>query len=317
VTLRVIYRSTGRENRKSRPAFYSKLLSLASFLRAAEECEEPVDILFLNDGPIPDDRLELMHAGGEVGYLRHTDLSRRLLHRDQVGGIGLVRSYLATIAAVDSRGWPDTDIAYLVEDDYLHLPVALKTLVAAADAIPQGAYFGLHATIDWPRSRSLPVVIDGNNWRTASSATGTFAARIGALRDDRWIHRLGWFAGMTPDMDMAHAYQGIQPFRWSAVLGDLFGNAPGHPGSVLGRIKRAGVQSAMNLLAIRASLRRHLLVAPVKPAATHVETHYLAPGVDWEEVAEDTRRWAGGRGVRVRDWHGTLGWAFLVSMNAV
>jgi hypothetical protein len=300
--LRVIYRSTGRENKKMRPAFYSKLLSLASFLRSVDECEAEVDILFLNDGPIPEDRLALMEAAGEVGYLRSTDLSRRLLFRDQVPGIGTARSYLATLAAVNSKGWPGSDLVYFVEDDFMHLPVALSALVAAGEGIPEAAYFGLYANIDWARSRTMPFTCYGYRWHQASSTTSTFAGRIGALRADRWIHRLAFFAGQDPDMDASHAVRGVRPYPWSHVTGDLLGYAPGPSGSVLGRMKRAGVQSAMNVLAVGSSFHRHQLVAPVPPLATHVEEPYLALAVDWEQVARDTRAWAESRGIRIEEW---------------
>ena len=51
--LHVVYRSTGAENRMSRPAFYSKLGCLKSLLAAAERCQSPIELIFVNDGPIP------------------------------------------------------------------------------------------------------------------------------------------------------------------------------------------------------------------------------------------------------------------------
>jgi hypothetical protein len=67
--LHVVYRSYGGENAKSRPPFYSKLLALASLLCALEEADGAIEVLFINDGPVPIDRLELMRSKGEVVQL--------------------------------------------------------------------------------------------------------------------------------------------------------------------------------------------------------------------------------------------------------
>jgi hypothetical protein len=301
LTLRAIYRSTASENGKPRPPFFSKLLSLASFLRAVEELGQPVDILFLNDGGIPPDRLRVMEAAGEVGWLPQTDLHRRLLYRDQTGpgGGGMARSYLGSMAAVERKGWPDEDVVYLVEDDYLHAPDALRCLLDGAAAIPEASYIALYATIDWARTRTLPVHSDGYGWHTAISTTSTFAARVGALRIDRWIHRLGYFGCLDPGQDIGYAYQGIRSYPWSTLLGSVFGRGAYGSGSVLGRSKRAAVQGLMNALAIKSSFAPHLLVAPVPAAATHLHFPYLAPGVDWERIAEETFVWARERGIPV------------------
>jgi L-lactate dehydrogenase (cytochrome) len=64
--LRIIYRSHGGENAKNRPPYYSKLLGLASVVRAVRESGVSPDVVYWNDGPIPIDRLEVMRTTGEV-----------------------------------------------------------------------------------------------------------------------------------------------------------------------------------------------------------------------------------------------------------
>jgi hypothetical protein len=291
--IHVVYRSTGRENMKARPPFYSKLLSLLSFVRALEACER-VDAVFLNDGAIPGERLELMTSAGEVASVTEpSPRFRQVLSHS--GEEGVTRSWLAALSVVEAREWPDDDLVYFVEDDYFHHPQALTRLFGVAVAFPLASYFGLYATIDW--AHTVPLHLDGSRWYTAESTTSTYAARIGALRADRWIHRLSFFAGGTPDRDACFAYQGMRPFRWSYLIGDLLGNAPGPPGTLAGRVKRAGLQTAMNVLAIKSAFRRHVLIGPDPALATHLEIPFLASGVDWDALAAETVAWAREQGL--------------------
>ena len=116
--LHLIYRSYGGENRKGRPAFYSKRLALASCIRAfqALEAHEPgsAELIFLNDGPIADDLVEMMERSGEV-------LARP--HR------GLRASVRASLDLPAARGWAPDDLVWFAEDDYLYKPRALVDLV--------------------------------------------------------------------------------------------------------------------------------------------------------------------------------------------
>lgn len=296
--LHAIYRSTGKEHAKPKPAYYSKLLCLLAFLRSREECKDVGELIFLNDGPIADDILEVMASSGEVVALSddHAGLPPRIYAHASYGA-GIARSYLGAIGLVDTRRWRDDDVVYLVEDDYLHRAEAVSCLWDAARTLPQASYIALYATIDW--TRTFPVFPGGRRWHIASSTASTFAARIGALRADKWMHRISFFAAGSPDRDICLAYQGFRPFRWSYLVGDLLGNAPGAPGRPSGRLKRALLQSSMNLLAIRASFRRHLLIAPDPALATPVESAVIAPGVDWEAVANETVGWARKTGLPV------------------
>jgi hypothetical protein len=76
LTIHLVYRSYGGENRKRRPAYYSKWLTLNSFLRAAERLPD-ADLIFLNDGPIPERRLQAMHTAGRVVSLGDTPSGMR------------------------------------------------------------------------------------------------------------------------------------------------------------------------------------------------------------------------------------------------
>lgn len=277
----VVYRVAGAENLRGRPPFYSKLLSLQSLLRAREECDAPIDVVFLADGPLPQELQRWMSSAGEVVPLRR--------------GSGMYRSYLEALALPGNRGWPDEDLVYFVEDDYLHRPAALQRLAEAAQALPEAAYLGLYAQFDWRRTRRLDV--GDCVWHIAHSTTSTFATRIGTLREDRWIHRLGFVAESSPDTDVCSTYRGVRPFRWDYLIGDLAGLEPGGAWPPRRRLKRAAGQAALNLLAVKAGFRRRLLVSAYPSLATHLAVPYLAPEVDWEAVAAETSGWAEARGL--------------------
>ena len=122
--LHVVYRSTGGENPKARPAYYSKLGSLRSLLRnVGTQREARGELAFLDDGPVPDDRLEAIMAS--AGTVVETAAPR-----------AAGRLYRRAIEEPQRRGWPDEDLVYLAEDDYLYRREALPALAAAAHELP-------------------------------------------------------------------------------------------------------------------------------------------------------------------------------------
>jgi len=274
VAIRLVYRSSGKENTKPRPRFYSKSLALASFLRAVDRSDEVVSVVFLNDPPIPRGTLEMMEESGEVLNL---------------SGLTLARSYREAVTLPVARGWPPSDIAYLSEDDYLFRPEAFTRLARASRDIPEADYFAFYATPD-PAGRRLPVSGD-LDWRCAESTTSSFGARISTLASDRWLHLLGCRAQGDFDHAICAAYCGRRPYRWNEVL-------PVSGGPHRLKTTAAGVVSrtALNLGSYRPPGRTRLLVTEVPSLATHMEEPHLAPGVDWGEVAAETTRWAKERG---------------------
>src|SRR4051794_31846232 len=120
--LHVIYRSAGGDNRKARPAFYSKRTALLSFLRAwwAVPAEERGEMIFLNDGAVGEDRLAPMRHAGVV---------------DARSGLQIHGSYWAALDLALATRKADDDLVYLAEDDYLYRREALAAIVAAARAL--------------------------------------------------------------------------------------------------------------------------------------------------------------------------------------
>jgi hypothetical protein len=292
-----IYRSTGSENQKARPPYYDKTLCLLSFIRAVRHCREPVEVIFLNDGHIPDERLRLMSAAGEVMALP---------------GVGNFASKRAALSLIDWRRWEDSDLLYVAEDDYLYLPEALDFLVAAAKEIPQASYFTLY---DYPRDDNLGnqtydrgqtrvFLGGGRHWRSVESTPDTFGARIEAMRADAWLHWLGTRSPQTgspfirrdkqlPAPSPAHAIwnatQGLGPYQIVHAIMHRMGFMAGIPKDpVIRRVRLGG--ALRRLLSPRTVYR--LLIAPLPSLATHLELPDVAPLVDWAAVAAQTSQWA-------------------------
>ncbi len=299
--LHVIYRSYGGENVKNRPAFYSKRLALASFVRAVEEAGVPIEVLYLNDGPIPADRLALMDGSGET------------IARFGLGNKGSVR---AALALPLERGWPDEDIVWLAEDDYLYDPAALVGLAAAPGAFPTADYFALYASVGhrppaggaqpdyapvpptW--EPSAPVSVAGRSWQRGLSTTGTYGVTVRALREDQRLLRWALWSGAGWDHTMCLLYQGYQPFTWRAVADQA--RAGGVPGPLsLARRGRfallAAVRAALNGWRLVRRGPRRLLVTADPALVTHLEVGCLALGTDWAGLADDCTAWAAARDV--------------------
>lgn len=299
--LRLLYRSYGGENHKGRPAFYSKLLSLASFLRAAESAG--AEVVFLNDGPIPAQRLDLMRGRGEVVALPG-------------GPVGMRTSYATALELPMHRGWDDEDVAYFSEDDYLHHVDAFSQLQRAADDIPAAGYFALYgSTPSYPAYSSgesfvpprgwrprADVNVDRRRWVNIPSTASTFGARVGVVRADLGIFKQGMLPYRTRylDHETCLVYQGHRPFSPTDVL---CGPADTRSGFGLRGIAvnaaLAPFRFAFNARALTRRRSPHLLYASEPNLACHLETAFMAPGVDWEEQAVDTRAWAAARGIEI------------------
>jgi hypothetical protein len=204
VRLRVLYRSTGPGNRKTRPPFFDKAICLASFLRSVQTLEG-TEILFLNDGPIPAPRLDIMMNSGRVVTLP---------------GVGNSASYRVAVSMATRSELADEDFVFLAEDDYLYLPDAFQTLLTAVRALPSVMYFSLYDHVDRYRRSddankglSKIFVVGARHWRTVESTCMTYLARLGALRRDSWIHQAGSRNISPRDRMIWRAVQRIGGFR--------------------------------------------------------------------------------------------------------
>ena len=274
MTLHVVYRSSAAENHKNRPDYYSKAIALASVIDAAQHCQgDSVELIFLNDGPIPADRAPLMRSAGEIVQIR----------RGSNRG-----SYLFAIKMASGRRWPADDLVLLAEDDYLYRADALEQLARCARVHTGVDYFYPYAKVAEPRSwtPSQP-----QEWVPFPTTTSTFALRAAALAQDKHILLAAPFTGGNWDHASLLAIQGTQPFALRAVMR--------HPlrqrhHSALNSVARSAFltvsKSAVNALAWSHGLRvtrRALAASP--PLATHLETGHIAWGTDWAERANQLR----------------------------
>lgn len=282
--LHVIYRSHGGENLKHRPSYYSKQLALSSFLRARARMTEPAGVLFLNDGPIPAERLELMPGAGTV--LPVECGSNR-------------RSYQLMLGLAAEQSWPDDDVVWFAEDDYLYTPDALQSLALATRALPDGDYFSLFSPYDLAAGRSSGAVsIAGVGWFRGTSTTSTFGVRLGALRRDRRLLTVLPYSGGSWDHTSCLVVQGRRPYRSETIRGELlpFGSHP--PREWARPLVRGVLHAGMNGLAFRRPANRRTFYATDPLLVWHMETGPHDSPI-WADVAADARAWASSVGITV------------------
>ncbi|HEY2735923.1 MAG TPA: hypothetical protein VGI70_18125, partial [Polyangiales bacterium] len=270
-TLRIIYRSYGGENQKGRPPYYSKLLALASLVRAREQLKSRVEIVYLNDGPIPADRLALMERTGEV-IARH--------------GLGNKRSLAVAYDIPRVRDWPDRDLVWFAEDDHLYRADSLTGLVAAASAWPDADYFALYASFG-TRGSSSPIeddatqqltwipsdwrdsdarMVNRHPWRRALSYTCSFGGRAGAIKQDRWALKVGLYGGGAFDVTTCLLLAGFTPYS-PPLLIDPLREASSWKRRLRG-IAVAGVRAGVDAFQIARRGPKRLLIAPEPALAT-------------------------------------------------
>jgi hypothetical protein len=266
----VVYRSVGADNSKTRPPYYSKRACLLSLLRALEVVEAG-EVVFLNAGPIPDDRLELMRRAGRI------EAHERL---------AVYESYWAAIEL--ALRLPDDELVLLAEDDHLYRAEALAQVLEAAHAMPGVDYFApygstasampngepLHPGLRVPR---IGDELLAPRWCRGASHTSTFAVRVGALRRDLLLHRIAPRCGGAWDHAVALAYQGLLPYGAAGLLEPLRSTG-------VQAWRRTKVVIWRALLTAAASARRpaRRLAVARPPLSTHVEAGVLALGTDWE-----------------------------------
>ena len=299
--LHVIYRSYGGENLKNRPAFYSKDVALASLLRAVDIADVQTELLFLNDGPIPQYRLGVMEGAGESVSV-------------QCGSNR--RSYGVAIRLPGQRSWDPTDLVWLSEDDYLYSPDALAELVTGATQMPAADYFALYCDLEITNvaGRRPEIVrqqpyhevssptgdLARRSWYRAAASTSTFGGRVAAMREDERMLRLCSYSGGAWDRASCLTYQGFQPYPWANLWRDGAAESRLRMARGIRTTARGVVRAGLNVTALARRPRQRRRLAAVGPnPITHMELPYLASGTPWSAIAADTRAWAISRGMHL------------------
>lgn len=307
--LRILHRSYGGDNAKPRPPFYSKVLALASLIRVAQELTPAGELVFINDGPMPAERLSIMEAWGEVRSVRR-------------GGSDQA-SYREMLTDERHRGGVSDEVIWLAEDDYLYVPGALGHLVAGAAAQPDIGYFSMYGSraVDRVRSGRRRVLhpepgADGQDhitevgdiaWFHATSTASTFGIRRSVLEEDLRLLTAFALTGGAWDRATCRAIQGFQPFTRQELLADLFPMRSAPPARWPKAMARGAVRVA-SLPLVRSAERRRVLMGSDPELALHMEAPAVAPHatsrrtaarVDWPAIAAETTEWARDHGIAV------------------
>lgn len=290
--LHVVYRSIGTENEKNRPPFYDKRLALGSLLRAAENSGVPIELVFLNDGPLPRERLELMRSAGEV--MQAVCGSNRA-------------SVRRALTLPRERAWNVDDLVWFAEDDYLYTTHALAAVVEAARALGDADYFALYkgrrfaanATRLSPFIRQEvgdgqdTVLVGRSRWYRAVSTTSTFGCRVRTALADEWLLRHVPFGGGGFDHATCLTLQGYRPFGLHELGGTTLSSQEASAAKrVVRRLALTTIRLTLDAVALsRPTRARRTFVAAEPELATHMEIGQLAPDTDWAAEAASVADW--------------------------
>lgn len=293
----LVLRSYGGENDKERPSYFGKDVVVASFVRAASFARDAgvdVEVVFANDGPIPQPRLAVMERHGRVMF---TD----------GGPVGLLGSYRFALDLPDRLALSDGDVIAFIEDDYLLTQDAFVVLARAAEELPKVSSFALtgkrppvvtdaaaRARYAMPRAwKAQPDEQVGEDlWVNVMSTTSTFAARVGVLRADRDIHELAMrpFRNRFLDHELCLISQGVVPYHGREFV---FGLGKDFVPGIRGVLRAAVLLPFRFLMNARARKQQtpHYLFAVVPDRAAHLEVGEVPGCRDWAAEAQAVKEW--------------------------
>ncbi len=154
------------------------------------------------------------------------------------------------------------DWVYFVEDDYLHKEEAITKLVNCIEDIPKADYITLfdhpvryakdyHFGLDVPHRVNTIFISRDHHWRSQESTCMTFAAKVAILKEDEDIfYQYIKKVNVPEDRELFKRLQG------------LMGYEDGSP--------------------------FRLLIGPMPSLITHCHIPWMAPLVNWEEVAKNS-----------------------------
>ena len=217
-------------------------------------------------------------------------------------------SYRYALRYAIKSSWPDEDVVYLCEDDYLHAPEALEALTKAIQAMPEVSYFLTYGSTrthptegverhlaNYPKRwrATVSIQIDGQRWQPGLSGTSTYAARLGAMRRDYSIILQSHLPYRHHYLDHASGlvWQGYEPYPWIDIAREALGLAPGGARNRVRAVLEAPFKVAFNLRSHRRPDNRRLLYVAEPNLATHMESAFLSPGRDWAALSADAASW--------------------------
>ncbi len=150
----------------------------------------------------------------------------------------------------------DNDIIYFLEDDYLHLPDSFKVLLEGIEIADYVTLYdhkdkyvdGINPMVKHGGEKSRVLLTHSTHWKTTNSTTMTFAAKLKTLKED--------FAIWDKYTKKKHPND-FYIFRELIGFGNLWNKCFG---------------------------KNRTLISPLPSRATHAETAWLAPLVDWTQI---------------------------------
>ncbi len=207
-----------------------------------------------------------------IKALRATGLSLELTANGNAGTCRYI------FEEVINRYAPDDNL-YLLEDDYLHLPGSREALLEGLEIADYVTLYD-HPDMYHPDGKGPnPFVHDGmpqssifltahSHWRSTVSTTFTYATRVKTLLEDRDLWKY-FCAGKIPSAFLAFI---------NLTLQDDLNEAK--------RFSEKGWENLAELVVKNylSGRKKRLLISPIPAFATHTETNYLSPLVDWSKV---------------------------------
>ncbi|WP_369140780.1 hypothetical protein [Modestobacter versicolor] len=308
--LRILYRHYGGDNDKPRPEYYSKMLALASMLRAVEALDVEPEIVYINDAVSPGPILSLMEQTGEVVPVR--------------GGSD-AKSYRAMIDREVARPASPDQFLWFSEDDYLYRRDALQLLTSGLAALPGADYVTMYGSrsldvaSSGPRAVSFApggaegdpgaaITVDGVQWYRAFASTSTYGTRLGTLREDRRLLVLCANSGGPWDRTTSQVLAGYRPFGLAELREDVLPRGSVSAADRGKGLARAAMRVAVTARSLRRQSRRRTLFAADPELISHMEVHdsttrtvpsAQSAATDWAAIAAETVNWAEGRGIAV------------------
>ena len=272
--LHTIYRTTGSENRKARPEWYSKSLAVESYLGSLGAVGDAGDLVFVVDGPMADTELVRLRRAGEVV---------------QLDGVGNSSSYRWALDIVYERpSWADDELVYFAEDDYLYPPGALPRCLELRRAVLRGRV---------PHPTTCPMTTTSHSPLPGAARARSLGRRrrdvaSGPLHHDD-LRRAGRrVPKRRPAPRAGHVWSlpvGLRHLVGSAhvrlgVFAPCLLSLPYSPRTT--RVRGPRTRSRGRCPRPGPVVHRDGLSPAEAPMATHCEAVWLTPGADWAVIAD-------------------------------
>lgn len=238
-------------------------LSLQSFKQGIGDLHVKLWVILDNCPPIYRELIESLFTSCEPEFVELPGVGNEATFSKQI-------EILLTQAAAE--------LVYFAEDDYLYLPGALERGVAFMQRHPQVDFITLYDHPDYysrpiHKIRSVEIAEDGLRWRTVVSTCLTFMTRKNVLAET--AHVLRTYTRKNSDLGVWLALTKLRVFNpWAFIRS--FSEGIFLPASYL-----LAWRHAWHYLLCG---KRRTLWAPQLSLATHMESRYLAPGVEWKLI---------------------------------